>query len=183
MATLNSWFSNVCLHLSAVCLFICLFISCLFTFSNFQTKHWFLQSLLPRKTLDFQHFVYICQLFIYQLFVYFFVSWLFALSAVCLLFRMFKQNIEKSWLFCQNGDFKFLFTFSAVCLQFSAVCLQFFSADNVNKNVNKQLKFTSLNSTFWQKSREISMFLLQIQKVNKQLIVYIFKNLNFRAKT
>ena len=30
-------------------------------------------------------------------------------SAVCLLFRIFKQNVEKSWLFCQNGDFKFLF--------------------------------------------------------------------------
>ena len=35
------------------------------------------------------------------------------------------------------------------------------TADNVNKKVNKQLKIKNLNSNFWQKSHDFSMFLLE----------------------
>ena len=124
-----------CLFTFFVYIFSCLFtifkckqFSCLFTFLIFKQKHWFLQSLLPRKTLDFQHFVLhlsAVYLFTYQLFVYFFVSWLFTLSAVCLLLRIFKQNIEKSRLFCQNGDFKLVFVYIFSCLFTIYKCKQF----------------------------------------------------------
>ena len=150
----------------------------------FNQKHWFLQSLLPRKTLDFQHFVYICQLFICL-----FISCLFTFFSCLFTISNFQAKHWKIMTFFAkmatlNSCFIYFFVYMFSCLFTIFSCLfTFFSPDNVNKNVNKQLKITSLNSTFWQKSRETSMFLLQIQKVNKQLIVYIFKNLNFRAKT
>jgi len=168
MAALNSWFSAVYLHFSAVCLlFLKIWIlapklSFSETFCHYgglSPKLWnsWFSTLCLLFCLHFQLFVYIVSC----LFTFFncLFTFLLTLSAVYLHFSAVYLH------------------FSFVCLHFQLFVLIFFSC------LFTFLKITSLNSPFWQKSREISMFLLQIQKVNKQLIVYIFKNLNFRAKT
>ena len=129
----NSWFSTLCLHFQLFvyivsCLFVYLFIYQLFVyFFEFSNKTLIFAKSFATKNSWFSAFclhLSAVYLFIYQLFVYFFVSWLFTLSAVCLLFRIFKQNIEKSWLFCQNGDFKFLF-WLLFCLHFQLFVYNF----------------------------------------------------------
>ena len=115
-------------------------------------------------------------------------------SAVCLLFRIFKQNIDFCKVFCQNVEFKrfkiqkvnkqlivyivsCLFTLSAVCL-FVCLLIRIFK-----QNIDFCKVFChdkSLNSWF----SAVCLFTLSAVCLQFfQLFVYIFKNLNFRAKT
>ena len=82
--------------LSAVCL--------LFEFSckNIDFCKVFCQNFVFKRLIFTLLFTFVSCLFTFcQLFVYF-------LSAVCLLFKFSSKNIEKSWLFCQNFESKFL---------------------------------------------------------------------------